>query len=244
MSWTTSPPPSVVCFDLDDTIIDFGGNVDATLHEVCAEAAGRRPGLDPAALHAAIQRERAWFWSDPDRHRAGRADLLAATTEIVARALAGLGHDKEADASAIARRFRDLRTERIVVFEGAIETLTWLADRGVRLALVTNGTAAEQRAKLERFALARHFEHIAIEGEAGVGKPDVRAYELALGALTCDAGDCWMVGDNLEWDVAAPQAVGMRAVWVDALGAGLPEGCAITPDHVVRSIRELVPPAP
>ena len=32
-----------------------------------------------------------------------------------------------------------------------------------------------------------------------------------------------MVGDNLEWDVAAPQRLGMSGVWIDARGRGLPE---------------------
>lgn len=241
MTWTTSPPPAVVCFDLDDTIIDFGSSARPSWRAACAEVAAERPQLDAEALHAAIERTRAWYWSDPERHRIGRADLLAATTGIVAQALADLGHDADALPPLLAARYRALRDQAICLFEGAVETLQWLARRGVRLALVSNGTAAEQRAKLERFDLAGHFEHVAIEGEAGVGKPDPRAYELALARLACEPGDCWMVGDNLEWDVAAPQSLGMRAVWVDVAGAGLPDDARVRPDHVVRAIRELVP---
>jgi FMN phosphatase YigB (HAD superfamily) len=49
-----------------------------------------------------------------------------------------------------------------------------------------------------------------------------------------------MVGDNLEWDVAGAQAVGIRGIWLDASGEGVPEG-AVRPDAVVRSIAELLP---
>ena len=64
--------------------------------------------------------------------------------------------------------------------------------RGVRerapaLGLVTNGAAAPQRAKIDRFDLARFFDVIVVEGEAGFGKPDRRVFERALGALGVDA---------------------------------------------------------
>ena len=55
-----------------------------------------------------------------------------------------------------------------------------------------------------------------------------------------------MVGDNLEWDVAAPQKLGMSGVWIDARGRGLPEQSAVKPDYIVRSLadlRSLIEPA-
>ena len=57
---------------------------------------------------------------------------------------------------------------------------TNLKARGVKLALVTNGAAGTQRAKVERFALSDRFDHIQIEGEHGFGKPDERAYLHAM----------------------------------------------------------------
>ena len=48
-----------------------------------------------------------------------------------------------------------------------------------------------------------------------------------------------MVGDNLEWDVAAPQRAGVAGIWHDVAGRGLPEGSAARPDAIVRSIAEL-----
>jgi putative hydrolase of the HAD superfamily len=241
MGWNIAESPEVVCFDLDDTIIDFGSSARGSWRAVCAEAAARTPGLDGEALDAAVERIRRWYWSDAERHRVGRSDLLAASTRIVAQALDEIGHRDGDLARATAIHYRDVRDAAICLFEGAVETLRWLAARDVRLALVTNGTSLEQRAKLERFDLGGHFEHVAIEGEVGVGKPDPRAFELALSRLACEPGECWMVGDNLEWDVAAPQSLGMRAVWVDTEGRGLPDGAAVRPDHIVRSIRELIP---
>jgi putative hydrolase of the HAD superfamily len=115
-----------------------------------------------------------------------------------------------------------------------------LKDRGLRLALVTNGRSDLQRAKIERFSLAPLFDHIQIEGEHGFGKPDARAYLHAMAALRVQPRESWMVGDNLEWEVAAPQRLGIFAVWHDTVGDGLPPGSPVRPDLIIRSVAELV----
>ena len=238
--WNAAEPPDVVLLDLDDTIIDFGGGVGDSWRVVCEEACESLAGLEPRALQDAIDRTREWYWSDPERHRTGRADLRAAGAEIVARALSELGHDEPGVALALSNRYRDLRDASVRPIAGAVEALARLSRLGVRLGLVTNGASADQWAKIERFRLASYFAYIGVEGDVGVGKPEPGAYEAALGSLACTASRCWMVGDNLEWDVAAPQRLGIRAVWVDARRRGLPDGSPVRPDHVVAAISELV----
>jgi putative hydrolase of the HAD superfamily len=124
-------------------------------------------------------------------------------------------------------------------FPGAIETLVWLRERGVRSALLTNGAAEAQRAKLERFGLPGYFDCVVIEGEFGVGKPDERVYHHALEQLRAAPDETWMVGDNLEWDVAAPQRLGLSGVWVDCFARGLPEDSPVRPNWILRRLSEL-----
>jgi len=51
------------------------------------------------------------------------------------------------------------------------------------------------------------------------------------------------VGDNLEWDVAAPQRLGLRGVWVDGPGQGLPQTADVVPHRIIRAFPELLAPA-
>jgi len=230
--------PSALLVDLDDTVIDYGSSATACWRVACHEAGQRLPGVDGEALLAAGLRIGHWYWSDPERHRQGRADLLAAARWVVERALEELGHPPE-PAGEVALRYRSLRDESIRLFPGAVEALERLGAAGVRMALVTNGTSAAQRAKIERFNLARHFRHILVEGEFGVGKPDPRVYRAAMAALDSQPEETWFVGDNLEWDVASPQRLGLRAIWVDGARAGLPPGTTVRPDRIVHALAEL-----
>ena len=123
----------------------------------------------------------------------------------------------------------------------AIETVRWLRESGRRLALLTNGAGVAQRRKIARFELEDLFDVILVEGELGFGKPDARVYLRALGALDAEPRETWMVGDNLDWDVAAPQKLGMSGVWIDARGRGVAPESAVKPDYIVRSLSGLRP---
>ena len=79
-----------------------------------------------------------------------------------------------------------------------------------------------------------------VEGEFGVGKPDPRVYLAAMAPLGVKPGETWMIGDNLEWDVAAPQRLGIHGIWNDCHHTGLPADSLVQPDRIVRSIAELV----
>ena len=237
--------PRAILFDLDDTIISAYGRSDLAWSAVVAEFSAELEPLAPPRVVGAIQDSATRFWADAARHRAWRQKLREARREVVRDAFAALARQgapvpARTIEHAIADRFTDYRDEQMHIFPDAHQTIDTLRERGVRLALITNGDGVGQRAKIERFDLAHRFHHIQIEGEHGFGKPEPRAYLHALERLEVGARDSWMVGDNLEWEVAAPQRLGIHAIWFDAHGAGLPEGSAIRPDRVVRKLSELL----
>ena len=233
-----APVPKAMLIDLDDTILHFPGQ-EESWREVCAVGAARVPGLDPDELFREITLTRYWYWSDPERHRIGRQYLNVASVGIVRLALGKLGFDLPDLARDMGLSYRAMREGGAEPIPGAVEALERFRDCGTGLAMITNGAGEVQRGKVERFDLARHFDHIFIEGELGYGKPDRRVYLGAMEALGTEAAETWCVGDNLEWEVAAPQRLGIYSVWVDPAGEGPPAESGVMPDRVVGSIAEL-----
>ena len=239
--------PRAILFDMDDTLISAYGGPEQAWHDICAEFADALHPLPAPVVADAITAAAIAFWSDEDRHRWGRMQLIDARSGIVAegfQALAEAGH-RQPDPSltrAMGERYGSYRDERMYLFDGAHDVVDWFRDQGVRVALITNGGSAAQRAKIERFDLGHRFHHIQIEGEHGFGKPEERAYRHALSVLGAEPRETWIVGDNLEWEVAAPQRLGLHAIWHDPLGKGLPQDSPIRPDRIIRSLVELLPP--
>jgi putative hydrolase of the HAD superfamily len=238
------PLPAAILFDLDDTIIQ----AYARPEEAWSRLLGRfvvhfedaaDPDL-PATVRHSILDEARTFWSDPAKAAKWRLDIAGARRLVVRQALERLQRPDPALADRIADEFTEMRRQEYKLFPDAHGTLDRLRAAGIRLALVTNGQAETQRAKVIRFDLERRFDHIQIEGEFGKGKPEPEVYVHVLERLRVAPGAAWMVGDNVEWEVVAPQRLGMRGIWYDPHGVGLPPGSAVRPDRVIARLGEIL----
>ena len=78
--------------------------------------------------------------------------------------------------------------------------------------------------------------------EAIVGKPSPIILEVALAALGLPASEAVMVGDRIDTDIVMGRRLGLGTVLVlsGVTRDDDPRIAAVAPDHVVRSIRDLV----
>ena len=243
VSGSVNPPqiPKAIILDLDDTILD-SGDPDVSWRRICTEFAGNFDGVPPERFFDALIEARDGFWNNDRRAREGRLDLLAARRTIFGLALSAMGVERPEPAliDAMARRYTVLRDEAVTPFRGALGALERLGGSGIKLALLTNGSAEKQWGKIRQFGLAGFFDHIQVEGDLGFGKPDARAFRYALAALDVGAEEAWMVGDNLLADIEGAQGAGIFAVWIDAHGSGLDPRPGVAPDGVVGSLDDLL----
>lgn len=224
---------------MDDTIILW-----ETPYKTVWESAIRRykpklGDLTTEKLYDTIRSVSDWYWSDSERHRLGRLDLPQARREISRLAFERLGRNDLELAENIADLYSFEREQSGTIAAGTTGTLGNLRQRGIRLAMVTNGGAEIQRAKIEKFNLAPFFDYILIEGEFGCGKPDERVFRHAMDKLNVLPSDTWMVGNDLEFDIAPCDSLGIYSLWVDAKGNGLPADAKVRPDGIIRSISEI-----
>jgi putative hydrolase of the HAD superfamily len=236
--------PRAMLIDMDDTILSAYGRPELAWNKIASEYADELAGLPPQLVATEILTFARKFWATAEpgwRLKLGEARRLTVRGGFAALVAAGHATLPGDLAIRMADRFTAYREEEMFVFPGAHDAIDRLKSLGVKLALVTNGAGDTQRAKIERFELAHRFDHIQIEGEHGFGKPEERAYLHAMAALGVSASETWMIGDNLEWEVEAPQRLGIYAIWMDVHGNGLPQGSTVKPDRIIRSLTELMP---
>jgi putative hydrolase of the HAD superfamily len=236
--------PRAMLIDMDDTILSAYGRPEIAWNNVAAEFSGELAPLTPQEVASAILDSGRRFWATAEaawRLKLAEARHVVVKDGFAALAAAGRPALPAELAVRLADRLTAYRDEEMFMFPGAHDAIDALKALGVKLALVTNGAAETQRAKVERFALTHRFDHIQIEGEHGFGKPEERAYLHAMEALGVTAPETWMVGDNLEWEIEVPQRLGIYAIWMDAHGEGLPPDTTVKPDRIIRSLTELLP---
>ncbi|MCL4241402.1 MAG: HAD family hydrolase [Dehalococcoidia bacterium] len=229
--------PRAVFFDMDDTLLDTSGGVAESWRAVC-QAFAPELGCDPEDLNTAIRHQMMEFWKDEAAVEHWRTRLHDARTHNIGQALAArklnAGHAK-----LLSDRYWDEQSNRMKLFDDALETLDRLRDAGFRLALLTNGPAEMQRWKLGRFPIAERVDVVVIEGEFGHGKPDARVFQHALASVGANPDEAWHVGDNLYADIRGAQGAGIHATWIHRDRLELKDDAPAVPDRVIGHLAEL-----
>lgn len=241
MRATSGREISAVILDLDDTLVSSYRRPDLAWRAVCEDFRIEFGSVTVSEAATVLEAAGRAVWDVPLRHAMGRADPQKARRIIVEDGFSRLRRAGRPTPSPeagvrLADAFSRHREERAALEPGALEMLASLKAAGYRLALLTNGQGPLQRAKIERFGLAGYFDHIQIEGETGVGKPDVAAYDLLFKALAVGPETVCVVGDSLAWDIVMPKQWGCLTVLYDPDGIESRRSVNGTADVVVQTL--------
>lgn len=208
-----------VLFDLDGTLLDHEGAAGEAIVRLF-------PDVDEAWL------VRRWYElteSAVDRYLAGELDFVAqrrVRIVTLAREL-GLGDWDDARADAWLAEYVALYKTAWRPFPEVRRVLDVLAGRGLRLGVITNGDAAQQRAKVEAIGLADVLPYVVASSEAGSAKPAAGIFRTACAGLGVPPDEAAYVGDRLVTDAQGAAAAGLAGVWLDRSGSAAPEDLTV-----------------
>ena len=87
--------PKAILFDMDDTLLTYTITLESAWKQACEISAKETKTFTADELLYQINIVREWYWSDPERHRLGRLNLLGARIAFVRMALKKLGCEDE-----------------------------------------------------------------------------------------------------------------------------------------------------
>ena len=125
------------------------------------------------------------------------------------------------------------------------ELLAYFRDRGMGLALITDGAPTSQKAKVKALGLEEYFPIIVITDEQGIEfrKPHLYGFERVMESMNLPPKGIVYVADNPEKDFRAPKRLGWRSIRLrlrEQLRCNLnPRGSGDAPDVEVHSVHEL-----
>lgn len=205
---------SVVGIDADDTLWRTANLYDEAVAEFAEVLAPWNPDISAAQLEGAQFRA---------AHRYGWGALALLRTMVDAAVRCG----PEAAGTACEKALKlveMIHEDGARPFVGAERALAKLREKGLRLVLITKGSAAEQTAKLERSGLAEHFDSVAV-----LAHKNVDAYRELLRDLGVDPERFVMCGDSVANDIEPVLEAGGHAVLFGAAGDQGPQGVPVVP---------------
>jgi putative hydrolase of the HAD superfamily len=205
-------PRKYLIWDFDGTLAYRPGQWSAALVQAAKRFTGQ--DLDLETLRPYLRR--GFPWHNPERANPPMmaADLWwDALLPVFEEAFTGCQLSPD-QAKLLAGKVRavylDVAEWRL--FDDTIEVLTELRGAGWTHAILSNHVP-ELRSLIDGLGLGSLIHRLINSAETGFEKPHRRAYQAALDSLD-DAGDIWMIGDNVHADVVGAEAAGLRAILV------------------------------
>ena len=217
--------PKFVVFDFGHTLVDFrrvpAALVDAyvTIREVLAsEISAELPGAEDLARQISDAID-VLVRTSYEEGRVAELDAVKLLTEAFAGIGVPLSRELARDLAVIDHQ---AFSNSISVPAPTLATLQSLAERGLRLGLVSNITLIPEllHADLDAMGLGPLFGGVAFSSEVGWRKPAPEFFEALCRQVGVPAAETALVGDDPVNDVEGAAAAGLSAVRFDARREG------------------------
>ena len=220
-------------FDLDHTLWDFEANARATLAILYEKLDLEKKGIHDFDLfhrNYLLHNDKLW-----ERYRKGFIRQEELRVKRMRLALLDFKIADEVLANEMSTRFLELLPTRTTLFPHTKEILQYLAEKGYRLHMVTNGFEKTQHSKLKYCGLDSFFSEVITSEGSNSLKPDKGIFEFAMHRADASVTDSIMIGDSIEVDIQGAMNAGLDQVFINHLRI-VPD---IKPTYMVYSLKEL-----
>ena len=223
-----------VLIDLDDTLVEYRASCIAGLANVC-KIMPDLAGVDLASLEhdfRLILRDNLPSLLD------GRLTLEQERKLRIKTLLSR--HGMEVDGELLEEVDRDFQEGFLNsrnVIEGAQEILELCRERGIKVAVVTNGEENMQRGVLKEFSLDVYVDYLVAPASSSEIKPSRDIFQRALSLTGADPDRALMIGDTYHRDIVGALNMGITPVWLNRMEEEAQKDPRVIE---VRSLKELV----
>jgi putative hydrolase of the HAD superfamily len=116
----------------------------------------------------------------------------------------------------------------------ALDTLTQLKVKQVKMGIVTNGLKEDYERVLQKLGAASHFDVTVGADSCSKAKPNSRIFLHAVEKLRLEPGEVLFVGDSMEKDYEGARKAGLQSLLLDR------EGKASKNVDSIRSLTEVL----
>jgi len=207
-------------FDLDGTLIDSAQDLVASIQYALESVDSARPVPDQEDILVQVGKP-----LETILHELGYPDDPGTTRNFV---------------DTYRKRYAEHFNDHTKLYPGVEETLQFLRDSGVKLALVTTKHQAQADFTAKACGLEKYFDYIHGWLEGRQHKPHPEPVQTALSRLNVAPAGAIMVGDS-EMDVESARAAGAATCAVSYGFRPTWFLISLKPDYLISRITDLVP---
>lgn len=209
-----------IFFDLDHTLWDFQANSDASYAEIFKR---RNFDLDFEKFKNVYNPINALYWKKYRTEAVSKQELRYGRLKDTFDAMELLVSDKDID--EIADEYIETLPKYNKLFDGAIEVLDYLKEKGYHMHMITNGFKEVQWKKCVNSEIDEYFQCFVTSESVGVQKPHPKVFNYAMNHAGATPEESVMIGDNQEADIEGALNCNMDAIFCNFDGQVLLQDC-------------------
>jgi putative hydrolase of the HAD superfamily len=193
-----------ILFDLDRTLWDFDTNAKNNICTLLDKYG--LTNIDKELFYTRYDYINHKLWTAYEKGELPKEKLRS---ERFYRTFLEFGIDNPEIAAEFGEEYLNSMPLQKALMPHALEVLSGLKERGVRMAIISNGFKEVQYKKLENCGIANFFDAVMISEEQGVHKPSPILFKRALKAIGGDKKLSLMVGDDFTNDIEGAMIFGI-----------------------------------
>lgn len=223
-----------VVFDVDETLYDMTQPFERAFKELWQD----KYAIDMYELYTSSR-----MHSDRvfDQVMAGTMTVDGAGIYRMQNAMRDFGYEiSEEEALEFQHVYR--KHQKSLTISETMETiLNLLKDKGIFLAILTNGDTEHQMEKIHGMHLEKWFSdsNIFVSDAIGYFKPDVRTFQAVERALHLNPEETWYIGDSIENDIEGGGSAGWHTILLNRRQNDTSH-IEHKPDYIAESEQELL----
>lgn len=224
-----------IFFDLDDTLWDFERNSQEVIrelyHKFNLQQIIPKPSVENFITTYYVVNAKLWSLRNE-----GKMNQLELRYTRFLMTLLRLGVEpRKIPNIDLAESYLAMTPKKPHLLPFAKEVLEYLKDK-YQLHIISNGFVDVQHIKLESSKIKDYFGIVVTPEDTGFSKPYKEIFEYAMKQVSTNAGECLMIGDNLQTDILGAKNVGMNQVFYNPNNKKHTEKVSLE----IRSLQELL----
>lgn len=218
----------LVCFDIDDTLMDFHKGEEIAFFETMKHVnveCSEQDYLDYKRINAGL-------WKALERNEITKDKLKVHRFELFK-----LENNKDFDSLSVSKLYENLLGKQCFLFENAIDVVE-ACYKLCDLAVTTNGISHIQRSRLKLSGLEKYFKYLFISEELNSSKPHLAYYEAIMKQSGCTPEEILIIGDSLSADILGAQNSGCKSVWFNP--KHLENSLNLKIDYIIDDLNQIV----
>lgn len=115
---------------------------------------------------------------------------------------------------SVSKRFRELSTKYLKVYDGVYSFLSQLKKRDAKLYILSNAQSCFTMQELDKLKLTDYFDGIELSSDFGKKKPDKSFFEHILSKYSLKKEECIYTGNDVYADIQGAKAINLLTAYV------------------------------